>query len=269
MLWTKAKITIAVGVGLLLAVGITTSQLKKHKPFNGESEIDAYISDQNLEDYKNAPELAVIQPTHFPKHSGVTGHFETRENKFVGRDNSLKDMIVAAYEFHTPRIVFPDTMPMNRYDFLITVSNQPREQFQSEIEKVLGYSARKETRDVDIQVLKVADSAIGKLKAGRKGQSARLDSAGRPTGSAFNYSNHPVSVLAEALEYRFRMPVIDRTGLVGNYDMVVDFHWTGDWNGKDREANLNSLKKTILDQLGLELVPSREPVEMLVVERVK
>ena len=32
---------------------------------------------------------------------------------------------------------------------------------------------------------------------------------------------------------------------------------------------LEALKEALLDQLGLELVPSREPIEMLVVEKVK
>jgi hypothetical protein len=32
---------------------------------------------------------------------------------------------------------------------------------------------------------------------------------------------------------------------------------------------LDLARKALLDQLGLELVPSREPIEMLVVEKVK
>ena len=34
-------------------------------------------------------------------------------------------------------------------------------------------------------------------------------------------------------------------------------------------GDLDLLNKALLDQLGLELVPSREPIEMLVVEKVK
>lgn len=33
--------------------------------------------------------------------------------------------------------------------------------------------------------------------------------------------------------------------------------------------NYDALKKAVLDQLGLELVPDHRPVEMLVVEKVK
>jgi uncharacterized protein (TIGR03435 family) len=50
-------------------------------------------------------------------------------------------------------------------------------------------------------------------------------------------------------------PVIDQTGLTGNYDFI-----TGAFGP-------NEINQVFLDQLGLELVPSREPVEMLVVEK--
>jgi uncharacterized protein (TIGR03435 family) len=56
--------------------------------------------------------------------------------------------------------------------------------------------------------------------------------------------------------------------------MVLDWHWQrGRWQGargvENREANLNSIKKALLDQFGLELVSTNMPVEMLVVEKVK
>jgi uncharacterized protein (TIGR03435 family) len=263
MAWTKAKTVIAVGVGVLFAAGTTTMVVKESNLFRVKSTgIDAYISDSDMQTFLDAPPMLAIQSTHFPKYQGTTGRY-TR-GKMAGRDRTLRDLIATAYDFHAPRIIFPPDMPTNHYDFLITVADHPHEKFQAEIKSVLGFAARKEIRDVDAQVMKVASSGAGKLKAGNPSHSSRLDHR-----IAFDYPNQPVSVLAESLEYRFRMPVIDRTGLAGNYNMVVDWNWQGAWNGKDREANLNSLKKTLSDQLGLELVSSRESVEMLVVEKVK
>jgi uncharacterized protein (TIGR03435 family) len=60
------------------------------------------------------------------------------------------------------------------------------------------------------------------------------------------------------------IPVIDQTGLTNNFD--IDLKWKqSNW----REPNPDGLKQAVLDQLGLELAPSREPIEMLVVEKVK
>jgi uncharacterized protein (TIGR03435 family) len=72
------------------------------------------------------------------------------------------------------------------------------------------------------------------------------------------------SFAAWFLEYHFATPVIDRTGLTNRFDLDLD------WDETDyHHPNLESLKSSLLDQLGLELVPDREPIEMLVVEKAK
>jgi uncharacterized protein (TIGR03435 family) len=261
MAWSKAKMAIVVGLGILLAAGTTVVVVKKINLAGNKSlGIDAYISDDDLKDFQYAPPMVAIQTTHFKNYSGTTGR--DTPDKMAGRDRTFRDLIATAYDVHAPRIIFPADLPTNHYDFLVTVPDSPREHFQAEITKQLHYTARKETRVVDVQVLKTTDATAEKLKAGDRSQVGGHQ-------IAFDYPDNPVSVLADSLEYRFRMPVIDQTGLTGNFAMVFDWHWHGDWTGKDRQANLDSLKKTLLDQLGLELVSSREPVEMLVVEKVK
>ena len=49
-----------------------------------------------------------------------------------------------------------------------------------------------------------------------------------------------------------------------NSTFAIDLKW--DW--KDGESENEAFKQAVLDQLGLDLAPSREPVEMLVVEKV-
>ena|ERR1700722_15175067 len=76
--------------------------------------------------------------------------------------------------------------------------------------------------------------------------------------STYWATNLPVSDLASCLEDTiFQRPVIDETGLTDKYD--IDIKWTS--------YDEDSLKKVLLDQLGLELVPTNMPVEMLVVEK--
>ena len=42
------------------------------------------------------------------------------------------------------------------------------------------------------------------------------------------------------------------------------------WDDTDKaNRNVDGLKQALIDQLGLELVPGREPVEMLVVEKAR
>jgi uncharacterized protein (TIGR03435 family) len=41
------------------------------------------------------------------------------------------------------------------------------------------------------------------------------------------------------------------------------------WRWQEGESAKEALKQAVLDQLGLELVPTNMPIEMLVVEKVK
>jgi uncharacterized protein (TIGR03435 family) len=62
------------------------------------------------------------------------------------------------------------------------------------------------------------------------------------------------------LEQIFNRPVIDQTGLTQHFN--IDLKWDAR-HPKQREA----VEEAMRNQLGLELVPSRESVEMLVVEK--
>ena len=72
-----------------------------------------------------------------------------------------------------------------------------------------------------------------------------------------------IGVLANYFEYALKKPVVDRTFLDGRYDCVLDEHLF------DGTSDPNLVKKVGLDELGLELVPGREPIEMLVVEKAQ
>ena len=61
------------------------------------------------------------------------------------------------------------------------------------------------------------------------------------------------------LEDYCQMPVLDRTGLAGRFDITATWEETG---GKGASE---ALKSALLDQLGLQLAPGREPLPLLVV----
>ena len=61
---------------------------------------------------------------------------------------------------------------------------------------------------------------------------------------------------------QYQAPVVDQTGLTNSYDFSLKWKSDGD-------SNLAALQQALEDQLGLELVPTNMPVEMLVVEKTK
>jgi len=66
------------------------------------------------------------------------------------------------------------------------------------------------------------------------------------------------------LENYFHIPVVDKTGLKGRFNIDLA------WDQSDFEhRNPDALKQALLDELGLELIPTKEPVEVLVVQQSK
>ena len=71
---------------------------------------------------------------------------------------------------------------------------------------------------------------------------------------------------ADSLEGTFGLPIIDETGLTNRYDFSVKWPVFQD-NDKNKHRQID--KEILRNQLGLELVPGREPIEMLVVKKAK
>ena len=56
--------------------------------------------------------------------------------------------------------------------------------------------------------------------------------------------------------------MVDQTGLTSRFDIDLQLD-----KQEGQQHNPAVLKQALLDELGLELVPGREPIEMLVIEK--
>ena len=85
-----------------------------------------------------------------------------------------------------------------------------------------------------------------------------------------------MSTLAGLLEQRFQIPIVDKTGLAQAYDYSLAWIMAhpvvgdnGELQGGLQLPDLETVKQALLGQLGLELVATNMPIEMLVVEKAK
>ena len=153
-------------------------------------------------------------------------------------------------------MIFPEELNRINVDYLVTVPDRPYERFQAEIKRKFGWTARVETRETDVLLLKLNHpNAPGLTPADNSSWEEWL--AAHPQQAGIHRHNITAARFAEAIQGLLPKPVVDRTGLTGNYDFI-----TGSF-GADK------LNQVFLDQLGLELVPGREPLEMLVVEKAR
>jgi uncharacterized protein (TIGR03435 family) len=260
MAWTKMKTAIVVGVVILLAAGTTSVTVKKIKEHSLSWQVPK-ASFKVL--YAAFPQVRIL-PTKFTNADLDFVGEATKENiKALGISEPFLEVVCAAYEAKPSRAAILTELPPGKFDFIANLSTGSAVALQQAIKKDFGITARRETLETDVLLLtlKTSDSINLKVSASKnqKEWGMRVTAGGK-----FGLVHEPISWLALYLEQKFKMPVLDRTGLKENYDLTVEWD-EPDWH----KPNLTGLKQSVLDQLGLELVPSREPVEVLAVEKVK
>jgi uncharacterized protein (TIGR03435 family) len=113
---------------------------------------------------------------------------------------------------------------------------------------------------MDVLVLKVTNANAPELKptAGRGSRDDNAISAGH-----CYIPNQPLASLAEALEDYFETPIITQMEAGSCFD--IDLRW----NEGSYRQNPGKLKRALLTELGVQLLPGRESLTVLVVEKVK
>ena len=166
------------------------------------------------------------------------GAFRRVGTKYEAWGYDLKRMLATAYSMPELRIVLPESFPATRYDLSMTLPDATDASWKAMLRQILttafGVSARRESWSADVYVLRKAPTG-STLRAAEKGRALQ-------------------SVVAFA-ENILGRPVLDETGLTGKYNFVLAYT-------NDRQVLMTTVK-----ELGLELVPERRPIEVLVVEQ--
>jgi uncharacterized protein (TIGR03435 family) len=157
----------------------------------------------------------------------------------------------------------PAPVPSGFYDYIANLPSGSDQALQKLLKEKFGLWGRREKRETDLLVLKSDGAGTVGLEPGRAvapGESRGLTRV-TPDGVA-HYKHLTMEVLARLLEQSLDTPVVDSTGLSGEYEM----DWpelTGDNPGEKLESARAALKS-----FGLTLVPNRQPHEVFIVEKV-
>jgi len=240
---TRLKIKI-IAIGLALATAMTIAFKIESAKSNSWQSLD--LDSATLE--KMPPQMA-IAPTKLP--AGTTRRLRGTNQKTVELGVPISDIIAAAYDNSPVRTVFDADMPSNRYDFICTMS---KEALQQELKKQFGLIGRHEIRETDALLLQEKYPASG-LVPDKNPSGPHSFNAGQGHLSGSNISAQNLAVF---LEHQLSVPVIDQTGF-GNkgFDLKLTWKDSGD------------LKQIVANQLGLDLIATNMPLEMLVVQKVK
>ena len=166
--------------------------------------------------------------------------------------------------FHT---VVHGELPRGKFDFFAKLAPSPAPDpnwtiaLQREIQKKFGVVGRFEKIETEVLILEQTNGEARGFKPSHR-VSCGMAMDINPGRCAF--FSQPIETLVHFLQKRFETPIVERTGLSGEYDFSLK------WDEMDETSPNNAgLRRALHDQLGLGLMPRRELVEKLVIEPIK
>ena len=183
--------------------------------------------------------------------------------KIVGIQETPNGLLGAAYQIDRYHIAFQTEPPAGNYDFIANLRGSVeanRTALRQLIEKQFHLVGRKEMKEADVLVMTVKTRYAPGLKRNTSGSSNIRNQYGAGYWRGFNLTS---TNIASRIEKYLKLPIVSRADLTGRFD--VDLNWHEQVEGQNPDA----FKESLLDQLGLELTPRREPIEMLVVEKAR
>jgi uncharacterized protein (TIGR03435 family) len=167
-------------------------------------------------------------------------------------------LVSTAYDLPPYQVDFRCELPDERYDATVVMPPGSEAEcapaLQRAIAMTFGLRMWRETVTRDVYVLTTARMGTKLIPTVMASGGGSYTSSGE-----LSLANAPLETVARHLGDYLERPVRDETGLDGRYDVNLR------WNHEQEDA----LVTAVCEQLGLELIPVRRPVEILVVEKTK
>ncbi len=183
------------------------------------------------------------------------GGIATSKGRFTADTLDTTTLLINAFQISPSRILNRELLPSWYYTVVASVpegqENLLWPLLQQAVPAALEVSIVREEREMDVFLLRAPHGPGPGL---RKASGGGVHSSSRP--GLIVAQNEPISGLANSLELTLQRPVVDETSLEGNWD------WEVSYTAGDTAALEQALKA-----LGLELVPARRKVPVLVIQK--
>ena len=193
----------------------------------------------------------IIKPS-----NAYTGGSKYEAGHFTADGAVLLNLIVFAYQSSPVRVV--SNLPESSQKYRVSVIVPPGREaslyplFQQALTTTFGISVRREMRETDVFVLAVPQRKLSQLQPSRSKEELTMMMRGQ-----IRSKKRPIAILADQLENILGRPVVDKTGLTGEYD----------WELPYSRVDKNVLLDAVRERLGLEIVETKQPIEMLIVDK--
>jgi uncharacterized protein (TIGR03435 family) len=180
---------------------------------------------------------------------------------------SLQYCLSWAHGLRPWQIAGPDWIRNNRYSIMARAGGpvnpeQLKPMLAGLLEERFRLVIRREQKDSRVLALVVAPGGH-KLKLADPSRPAERQISGVPGGGLkLIAQNTPIDTLEQILSLALWPPVVNRTGLTGNFDFTYE---RPPQDPANREGWLSDIQASVRKQLGLALVGQRAPVDTLTV----
>ena len=235
-------------IGLLLAAGVVFAQLASAPAARPAFEVASVKRSTD-------PIIAVLRVEH--------GNFTY--------ENGLRLLIAWAYGVPLNQVVAPEWAMTANTVVSAKAGNpvaddQVRLMVQTLLEDRFKLRVHRETKETLVAALTVAGKKAPQLKDSPEGQAHHLVyDSGKQQEIVTGYT------MKEYVDWLgpFYSGAIDRTGLTGRYDFVLDYRHLVDATDEVSPSLRRNLRPEALQQIGLKLAPLKAPLEFVVVDQLE
>jgi uncharacterized protein (TIGR03435 family) len=213
-------------------------------------------------------EVASIKP-----HAGMATRVGTliSGSRMTFMAMSIENVISYAYELKSYQITgTPSWAKTDRWDITakaegdgVLGKDQAKQMTQTLLAERCGLKVHREQRELSVYVLVPAKSGP-KLKESPPEARDALRMSGNQT-LRITTTKGSMKRLADQLSVKLDRPVVDETGLAGNYDYTLE--WKPD-GAVAEDSSAPSIFAAVEEQLGLKLEPKKASVETMVIDHV-
>ena len=152
MAWSKLKLAITVGVGVLLAAGTTALVVEKVRT----PTVDESFWEVTTENLDRAPAVVLIRPARFGDYKAATDD----DGRTIAHNLNVANLLEWAYSIPPLRMILPDGLPKGRFELMLTLRDHPKTALQKDLQRQFGITCRREMRETNVLFLAVKDPGL-------------------------------------------------------------------------------------------------------------
>jgi len=263
MAWTKIKTAVVASAAVLLAAGTTITTIKSIQTWRMYAWRSHGITKADINNLDHWPPQVWVAPARARQSPSGNSLGRNDASQLMGWKIPFPWLLRDAYGLTQMRMILKLDPPAGDYDFMANLPQGSAEALQAAINQTFGVVVKHETMVTNALVLRVGNQGLRGFSApftNQWGATERFDT------DTLTFFNQPLATMDVFLEDLLKIPIIDQTGVTGRYEFSIK--WNHEWWKNDMD-DLPGLQAVLSDQLGLELVPTNLPIEMLVVEKAR